>query len=174
MLPPENDRLVAPAAGLKVGEPQPTVLAPVGLATLIWPGVVGKVSAKLTLLWERLALGLVMMNCKTDVPFAPIVSGRKALLIFGAAAITETLSVQVLFVSFDSATRLSGSIWQTPDPDGFVKAPDEAGVTGMETLNESPAPKTTDPEAVQVRVFAAIEQLIVPLVPTPLVNVGVP
>ncbi len=44
IVPPLNASEVAPIAGVKVGDPQPVRLIPVGLATTICPGKVGKVS----------------------------------------------------------------------------------------------------------------------------------
>ena len=81
---PETEIEPAPATGAKVGVPQPLVAAPVGLATTIAPGEVGKVSVKLTLLTAT-GLGLVIVKLSADEPLALIGVGLKLLLMVTAA-----------------------------------------------------------------------------------------
>ena len=92
MLPPENARLAAPAAGAKVGVPQPLVLAAGVAATTIAPGVVGRVSLKLTPL-KALPVGL--LRVKTSVLLPPLAIGlvRKVLLMVAAPTLVSTVVV---------------------------------------------------------------------------------
>src|SRR3989304_1500427 len=66
-VPFENEIEPAPATGAKVGVPQPEVLAPVGLATTMAPGEVGKVSLKFRSL-RATPLGLLMVKVRVEVP----------------------------------------------------------------------------------------------------------
>src|SRR3990172_6660107 len=76
--PSENEIEAAPAVGLKVGAPQPEVLAPVGLATTMAPGEVGKVSLKFRSL-RATPLGLLMVKVRVEVPPTVVGSGLKDL-----------------------------------------------------------------------------------------------
>ena len=76
MLPLENEIEPAPAAGAKVGEPQPVVDALGVLATTMAPGVVGRVSVKFNPLNEE-EVGLVMVNVRVETPAAVVGSGLK-------------------------------------------------------------------------------------------------
>ena len=76
ILPLENEIEAAPAAGAKVGEPQPVVEAPGVLATAMAPGVVGSVSVKFSPLKEE-EVGLVMVNVRVETPPAVVGSGLK-------------------------------------------------------------------------------------------------
>ena len=75
-VPPENEIELAPATGAKVGVPQPVVLAPVGFATTIAPGVVGNVSLKFTSLIAA-AFGLPIVKVRIEVPPTIVGSGAK-------------------------------------------------------------------------------------------------
>jgi hypothetical protein len=89
-VPPEKDTDPLPAAGLNVGVPQPLlILTAGGLATLIAPGVVGNVSEKVTLVKVVVALGLVMVKVRVDVPLMPIVLGVKVLLRTAGAKVNK-------------------------------------------------------------------------------------
>lgn len=80
IVPLLNEMEPVPATGAKVGVPQPMVAAPVGFATTIRPGVVGKVSVKLTPLIAA-AFGLVIVKVNLEVPPATVGSGEKFLLM---------------------------------------------------------------------------------------------
>jgi len=75
-LPFENEREAAPAAGAKVGEPQPVVEALGELATTIAPGVVGRLSVKFSPLKEA-EVGLVKVKVRVETPPAVVGSGLK-------------------------------------------------------------------------------------------------
>ena len=75
-LPFEKVRNVSPAPGVKVGEPQPVVEAFGVLATTMAPGVVGRVSIKLSPLNEA-AVGLVRVKVRVETPPAVVGSGLK-------------------------------------------------------------------------------------------------
>ena len=77
-LPFENESDVALAAGAKVGDPQPVVVAPGVLATTMAPGVVGRVSVKLSPL-KAAGVGLVRVNVSVETPPAVVGSGLKFL-----------------------------------------------------------------------------------------------
>ena len=74
-VPPENEIESAPATGAKVGVPQPVVLAPVGFATTMAPGLIGNVSLKFTSLMAA-AFGLPIVNVSVDIP--PTIAGSGA------------------------------------------------------------------------------------------------
>ncbi len=76
MEPFENEMEPAPATGVKVGVPQPDVVAPVGLATTIAPGDRGKVSVKLAPLMEAV-FGLCNVIVKVEEPPALVGFGLK-------------------------------------------------------------------------------------------------
>ena len=76
MLPLENEIEPAPAAGAKVGEPQPVVNALGVLATTMAPGVVGNVSVKFNPLKEA-EVGLVSVNVRVETPPTVVGSGLK-------------------------------------------------------------------------------------------------
>ena len=99
MPPPENARLAAPAAGAKVGAPQPLVLMLGTAATTIAPGVVGKVSVKLTPV-NALAVGLLNVNTSVLVPPGAIGLVRNVLAMVAAPTPTDT--VVVLFAVNES------------------------------------------------------------------------
>ena len=77
-LPFEKESDVAPAAGAKVGEPQPVVFELGVLATTMAPGVVGRVSVKLSPL-KAADVGLVSVNVSVETPPAVVGSGLKFL-----------------------------------------------------------------------------------------------
>ena len=100
MVPLEKEIPAAPATGMKVGVPQPTVVAPAGFATTMAPGVVGKVSVKLTPLTAA-AFGLVSVKVNLDVPPATVGSGAKFL-----AMVTEVGSMTAPMRKEDSISAL--------------------------------------------------------------------
>ena len=67
-----NERDVAFAAGAKVGEPHPLVIALGVAATRICAGEVGRVSANWTLERELFRFGLVIVKVSVEVPPARI------------------------------------------------------------------------------------------------------
>ena len=77
-LPFEKDRDPAPAAGAKVGEPQPAVDAFDGLATIMIPGVVGRESLKFRLL-KYVEVGFVSVKVRVETPPTVVGSGLKLL-----------------------------------------------------------------------------------------------
>jgi hypothetical protein len=100
----------APTTGANVGEPQPLVEAPVGLATTIWlPPGLGNVSLNATALWVALESGLVIVNVRMDVSAAMIGFGEKDLLMLGGGGEIVTEFEQLLLASFPSAIKLFGS-----------------------------------------------------------------
>ncbi len=90
MLPPLNATELAPAAGAKVGAPQPVVLAFGTAATTIAPGATGKVSLKATPAIALFTLGLAMVKVRVVVPPGRIGFGANSLSITGG---TITVSV---------------------------------------------------------------------------------
>ena len=90
MLPPEKARLAAPPAGVKAGAPQPLVLAFGVAATTIAPGVVGKVSLKLTPV-KALAVGFVSVKTRVLVPPLAIGFVRKVLLMVAEPTLVSTV-----------------------------------------------------------------------------------
>jgi hypothetical protein len=82
-LPFENERDVAPAPGVKVGEPQPVVDALGLLATAMTPGVLGRLSVKLSPL-SVVEVGLVNVNVSVETPPALVGSGLKFFEIVAA------------------------------------------------------------------------------------------
>ena len=82
-VPLENEIEVAPAVGEKVGVPQLVVVAPVGFATVIAPGEVGKVSVKLSPLTVT-GEGLVNVKVRAETPPAFVGSGLKFFAIVTA------------------------------------------------------------------------------------------
>ena len=109
IVPSEKEIEASAAAGAKVGVPQPLVFAPVGLATCIWLGVIGKVSLKFTPVKAMPAFGLVMVKVRMDVPPARIGSGAKFFAILGGAT-TVRVSVAIFpvppFVEFTALVEL--------------------------------------------------------------------
>src|SRR5215212_1084827 len=79
IVPPVNESDVALAAGAKVGEPHPLVVALGVAATRIWAGEVGSVSANWTLDRGLLRFGLVIVKVSVDVPPARIGLGANNL-----------------------------------------------------------------------------------------------
>src|SRR3989304_3365766 len=77
-VPFENETAPAAATGAEVGVPQRGVLAPVGLATTMAPGEVGKVSLKFRSL-RATPLGLLMVKVRVEVPPTVVGSGLKDL-----------------------------------------------------------------------------------------------
>ena len=79
-VPFENAREPAPAAGEKVGDPQPEVEAFAGLAITIVPGVVGSVSVKLNPV-SVTEVGLVKVKVRVEMPPTVVGSGLKFLVM---------------------------------------------------------------------------------------------
>lgn len=79
MVPLVNERDVSVAAGAKVGEPHPLVVALGVAATRICAGEVGRVSANWTLERALFWFGLVMVKVSVDVPPARIGLGANIL-----------------------------------------------------------------------------------------------
>ena len=79
-MPSENEIEPAPAVGAKVGVPQLFVEYVAGLATVIAPGLVGKVSVKLAPLMAT-SFGLLSVKVNVDVPVTLVGSGTKFLSI---------------------------------------------------------------------------------------------
>jgi hypothetical protein len=75
-LPFENERDADPAVGANVGESQPAVEALGVLATTITPGVVGKVSVKLSPL-SVTEVGFVRVKMRVETPPTVVGSGLK-------------------------------------------------------------------------------------------------
>src|SRR6266498_4961597 len=82
-LPFEKERDVAPAVGAKVGEPQPVVEAFGVLATVMLPGVCGRLSVKFSPL-SAVEVGLVKVNVRVETPPAVVGSGLKFFAIVTA------------------------------------------------------------------------------------------
>jgi hypothetical protein len=78
LVPFENEMEAAPAVGEKVGVPQPLVEVTTGVVATIFPGEVGKVSVKLTLL-RATPFGLCKIKVSVDVPLTEVSLGVKAL-----------------------------------------------------------------------------------------------
>ena len=93
----ENEIEVPFAAGLKVGVPQPLVLALGVAATFIAPGEVGKVSEKATPVRVVEGFGLVIVNRRVVVPPGATALGTKALVIEGGTT-ADTVSVALAVV----------------------------------------------------------------------------
>ena len=72
IVPLVNERDVTLAAGAKVGEPQPFVVALGVAATCICAGEVGRISANWTLERELFKFGLVIVKVSVEVPPARI------------------------------------------------------------------------------------------------------
>ena len=85
MLAPLNATEAAPAAGAKVGAPQPEVVGVGAGATTIAPGDVGKVSLKAMPLSVVEVFGLVITNCKVAGTFAAIGLVTKVFVMLGGA-----------------------------------------------------------------------------------------
>ncbi len=75
-VPLENETALAPAVGAKVGEPQPVVEAFGVPATVITPGVVGRLSVKLRPVTVT-GVGLVNVKVRLDIPLTVVGSGLK-------------------------------------------------------------------------------------------------
>jgi hypothetical protein len=91
MVPPEKEIEALFAFGLKVGVPQPLVLALGVVATTIAPGEVGKVSLKATPVKEVEEFELVIVNWRVVVPPGATALGTNALVIEGGT-IADTVS----------------------------------------------------------------------------------
>jgi hypothetical protein len=96
MVPALKVNDTALAAGANVGVPQPLVLAPGVAATVIAPGLVGKVSAKATPVNAVLGLGLVMVKVNTLVAPTAICEGTKFLAMLGATLACTTKAAVLL------------------------------------------------------------------------------
>src|SRR5258708_8276541 len=84
MVPPLNATDAAAATGVKVGAPQPLVLAAGTAATTMAPGLVGNVSLKATPVSTVDAFGLVSVKVSVETCPAPI-GPENAFAIVGAA-----------------------------------------------------------------------------------------
>lgn len=96
-----NERDVALAAGAKVGEPHPLVVALGVAATRICAGEVGKVSANWTLERELFRFGLVIVKVSVEVPPARIGLGAnnfERLGGFNTVREAEAIPVVPVFV----------------------------------------------------------------------------
>src|SRR5712692_4617989 len=82
----ESEIALAPAAGEKVGAPQPEVEALGVPATCMAPGTTGRVSVKATPGRLSLGLGLTMVNVRWAVPFARIGLGAKYFVMTGGCS----------------------------------------------------------------------------------------
>ena len=80
IVPFEKESETAPAVGAKVGVPHPEVDALVGLATTIAPGLVGRVSVKLTPV-SVTGVGLVSVKVSVEIPLTVVGSGLKLFAI---------------------------------------------------------------------------------------------
>jgi hypothetical protein len=83
MLPFEKLMMVSVAVGEKLGEPQPVVEAFGGLATIMTPGVLGKVSLKFNPLNDE-GVGLVIVKVRVETPPTVVGSGLKLFEIVTA------------------------------------------------------------------------------------------
>ena len=84
ILPFEKESVDEPAAGAKVGDPQPVVEAFGVLATVIAPGEAGRLSVKFNPLIV-VGVGLVRVNVSVEMPPAVVGSGLKFLAMVTAA-----------------------------------------------------------------------------------------
>jgi hypothetical protein len=87
--PPEKDMDALPPVGVKVGVPQPLVVALGVAATTIAPGVVGNVSVKATPVKGVSVLGLVRVKVRVEVPPARMGDGEKAFVILAGVSTTK-------------------------------------------------------------------------------------
>ena len=97
MVPFVKEMEVALAAGAKVGEPHPLVVALGVAATRICPGEVGNVSENWTL--ERLSfrLGLLIVKVRVDVPPARIGLGANNFEIAGGfKTVSEAVAIPLV------------------------------------------------------------------------------
>src|SRR5258706_5406163 len=92
MVPPEKVREAAPAAGAKVGAPQPDVVAAGVPATTIAPGDVGSVSVKLRLLSAD-DVGLVIVKVRVETPPTAMGLGLKVFANVSCEAGSTRLAV---------------------------------------------------------------------------------
>ena len=83
MVPFVNEIEVALAAGAKVGEPHPLVVALGVVATCICAGVVGNVSENWMLERALLRFGFVIVNVSVDVPPTKMGFGPNSFEILG-------------------------------------------------------------------------------------------
>jgi hypothetical protein len=121
MVPPEKLSDVFPAAGMKVGEPQPEVEA-FGVAATCKPA--GNASVKATPVRAVPAFGFVMVNVSVLSPLTAIALGEKAFVRFGGAS-TVSVSVPVLPVP---------PFVEVTFPVVFTLAPLVLAVTATETV----------------------------------------
>ena len=84
-VPLENDSEAAPPVGAKVGVPHPEVEALGGLATVMAPGEVGRVSVKLTPVMVT-EVGFVIVKVRVETPPATVELGENALAMVTLAA----------------------------------------------------------------------------------------
>ena len=94
--PPEKDMDALPPVGVKVGVPQPLVVALGVTATIIAPGVVGNVSVKAAPVKGVNVLGLVRVKVRVEVPPARMGDGEKAFVMLAGAS---TAKVAVLLTA---------------------------------------------------------------------------
>lgn len=87
--PPEKDIDALPPVGLKVGVPQPLVVALGVAAMTIAPGVVGNVSLKATPVKGVKVLGLVRVKVRVEVPPARMGDGEKAFVMLAGVSTTK-------------------------------------------------------------------------------------
>ncbi len=97
IVPFENEIEPLPALGANVGEPQPTKVAFVGVATTKFGVPVGKLSVKLTpLIVTVVVFGMVSFKVAVVTPSARIELGTKLLVIFRSdAPIIVAMRVEV-------------------------------------------------------------------------------
>jgi hypothetical protein len=96
MVPALKASDTALAAGAKVGVPQPLVLMPGTAATVIAPGLVGKVSLKATPVSAVVGLGLLIVKVNTLVAPTAICAGTKFLAMLGATLVCTTKAAVLL------------------------------------------------------------------------------
>jgi len=97
IVPFVKERDVALAAGAKVGEPHPLVVALGVAATLICAGEVGSVSANWTLERELFRFGLVIVKVSVEVPPARMGLGANNLEIAGGfKTVSDAVAIPVV------------------------------------------------------------------------------
>ena len=97
MVPFVKEMDVALAAGVKVGEPHPLVVALGVAATIICAGEAGRVSVNWTLERELFRFGLVIVKVSVEVPPARIGLGANNLEIVGGfKTVSEAVAIPVV------------------------------------------------------------------------------
>ena len=109
MVAPENATDAAFAVGAKVGAPQPVVLAAGVAATVIAPGLVGKVSPKATPVSAVVGFGLVIVKVSVEVAPTAIGAGDKSFAMLGATTLLTT-RLAVLLTTPAPALALSTAL----------------------------------------------------------------